>query len=100
MRPMRLAIGVCGWEGEALEALRQPSVSGEETALICPVCGREAAVDLCSYHQAAKENVLAAYLIWVKAYGGAEWKGYLSGIKRNVQTGQWAKEMAEYLEDA
>jgi hypothetical protein len=63
----------------------------------CPICGREAAADLCRYHAEAKERVQSAYPLWVKAYGGIEWRDYLDNVKRNPQTGQWAKEIAELL---
>ncbi|MDG6910484.1 MAG: hypothetical protein JRN08_08965 [Nitrososphaerota archaeon] len=63
----------------------------------CALCGREAIAELCPYHAAAKEKVHAAYPLWVKAYGTIEWKAYLDNVKRNVQTGQWAKEIAEFL---
>jgi hypothetical protein len=63
----------------------------------CRLCGREAAKDLCHYHVEAEEKVRAAYPLWVKAYGGMEWKDYLDMVKRNPQTGQWAKEIAEVL---
>jgi len=63
----------------------------------CPVCGRGTDADLCRYHTEAKEKVRAAYLLWVKAYGKIEWKDYLDNVKRNPQTGQWAKEIAELL---
>lgn len=63
----------------------------------CQICGRDAAADLCAYHQAAKEKVRAAYALWVNAYGRIEWKDYLDNVKRNPQTGQWAKEIAESL---
>ena len=64
----------------------------------CQICGRISNDELCSYHSAAKEKVVAAYPLWVKAYGGIDWKEYLDDVKRNVQTGLWAKELAEYLE--
>jgi hypothetical protein len=64
----------------------------------CVVCDREGISDLCAYHAAAKEKVEAAYPLWVKAYGKVEWKAYLDNVKRNVQTGQWAKEIAEFLQ--
>jgi hypothetical protein len=64
----------------------------------CLACQREAVDRLCIYHQAAKEKVESAYPLWVKAYGRIEWKDYLDNIKRNPQTGQWAKEIADILE--
>ncbi len=63
----------------------------------CLVCGSEAERDLCVYHSAAKEKVESTYPLWVKAYGRIEWKDYLDSVKRNPQTGQWAKEIAEFL---
>jgi len=63
----------------------------------CQICGREAATDLCHYHIQAEERVRTAYSLWVKAYGGIEWKEFLDNVKRNPQTGQWAKEIAELL---
>jgi hypothetical protein len=70
----------------------------EEEAVKCPLCGREASAGFCSYHLAAKERVEAAYPQWARAYGGMEWTEYLDNVKRNVQTGQWAKEIAEFLQ--
>jgi hypothetical protein len=64
----------------------------------CMACKREAVNDLCIYHQAAKERVVVGYPLWVKAYGEIEWKRYLDNVKRNPQTGQWAKEIADILE--
>ena len=83
-----------------MEALREPSVSweGSKKRLRCKLCEREAVTDLCRQHRIAKENLEAAYPRWVKAYGGMEWKDYLDNVKRNVQTGRWAKEIAEFLE--
>jgi len=66
----------------------------------CPICGREAVTDFCHYHTEAKENVLAAYPLWVKAYGNMEWKDFLDNVKRNPQTGQWVKEIAEILKES
>ncbi len=64
----------------------------------CPLCGREAPTGLCQYHEEAKAKVEAAYPLWVRAYGRMEWKEYLDNVKRNVQTGQWAKEIVEFLQ--
>ena len=78
--------------------LCQPSVPWEEENMKCRLCGREAPSDLCRYHEEAKERVKAAYPLWVRAYGRMEWEDYLDNVKRNAQTGQWAKEVAEVLE--
>ena len=80
-----------------MEALRQPQLPGEGEAMKCRVCGREAVTDLCRYHTEAKERVQMAYPLWVKAYGSMEWKDFLDNVKRSPQTGQWAKEIAEFL---
>jgi hypothetical protein len=64
----------------------------------CQLCEREAVFGLCLYHQAAKEKVEATYPLWVKAYGKIEWKDYLDNVKRNPQTGRWAKEVAGLME--
>ena len=66
----------------------------------CAICAREGVSGLCANHAAAKANVEACYPLWVKAYGRIEWKDYLDNVKRNVQTGQWAKETAEFLQGA
>jgi hypothetical protein len=81
-----------------MEALRQPHLSREEEAVKCLLCGREAVSDLCVYHSEARDRVKEAYPLWVKAYGRMEWKVYLDNVKRNVQTGQWAKEITEFLQ--
>jgi len=63
----------------------------------CPVCGREAVTDLCRYHVEAKGKVEVAYPHWVKAYGNMGWEDFLDNVKRNPQSGQWVKEIAEFL---
>ncbi len=63
----------------------------------CDVCGREGVSDLCAGHGAARENLKAAYPLWVRAYGGMEWKDYLDNVIHNVQTGRWVKEVAVLL---
>ena len=63
----------------------------------CQICGRAATGGLCRHHEAAKEKVQAAYPLWDRAYGRIGWKDYLDSVKRNPQTGQWAKEIAEFL---
>lgn len=83
-----------------MEALREPPVPCQRSqeGMKCRICEREAVTDLCAQHQTAKGNLEAAYPRWVRAYGGMEWKEYLDNVKRNVQTGRWAKETAEFLE--
>lgn len=65
----------------------------------CRVCGRAAKSDFCMHHQSAMDRVKEAYPLWAKAYGGMEWKAFLGNVKRNAQTGQWAREIAEFLEE-
>jgi len=79
-----------------MEAVCESRVPGEEE-MKCTICRREAVADLCAYHTEAREKVKGAYPAWVKAYGRIEWEDYLDKVKRNVQTGQWAKEIAELL---
>jgi hypothetical protein len=83
-----------------MEAVRESRMSIEEGEEVvkCRLCERAAVGELCVYHQEAMERVKEAYPIWVSAYGTIEWKDYLDNVKRNVQTGRWAKESAEFLE--
>jgi len=64
----------------------------------CRICGLEGESDLCPRHLRAKAAVEAAYPRWVRAYGGMDRKVYLDNVKRNPQTGQWAREIAGFLE--
>ncbi len=80
-----------------MAAVREHGMPWEEEAMKCSVCGREAVSGICRYHEEAAEKVKAAYPLWVRAYGRMEWKDYLDNVKRNPQTGQWAKEIAEFL---
>jgi hypothetical protein len=75
-----------------------PGKGRGEEKMKCRLCGREAVPDLCSYHEGAKRKVEAGYRLWTEAYGEMDWRDYLDKVKRNEQTGQWAKEIAEMLE--
>ncbi|MGD1054532.1 MAG: hypothetical protein ABR867_00405 [Nitrososphaerales archaeon] len=66
----------------------------------CKLCGREAVLNLCRYHEEAKRKLEAGYRLWAEAYGEMKWKDYLDKVKHNEQTGQWAKEIAAMLEDS
>ena len=92
-----LAGGLRDYKTPTVENLRQSGMPREKEVLKCRACGREAAPVLCRYHEEAEGRVRAAYPHWVKAYGRMEWKDYLDSVKRNPQTGQWAKEIAELL---
>ena len=63
----------------------------------CRACERQTDRELCQYHASAKEKLRAAYPLWVKAYGSMDWNEFLDNVKRDPQTGQWAKEMASVL---
>ncbi|HVP26951.1 MAG TPA: hypothetical protein VMT26_04730 [Candidatus Bathyarchaeia archaeon] len=63
----------------------------------CKICGREASRDrYCELHMKAYENVSKKYGVWKKALD-ISWKEYLSEIAKNSLTGEWAREVADYL---
>jgi hypothetical protein len=65
--------------------------------LKCTVCGKEAnEKTYCEPHAKAYANIIKKYDQWKKAMG-ISWKEYLSTIANNTLTGEWAKEVAEYL---
>jgi hypothetical protein len=47
-------------------------------------------------HLKAYENIVEKYDFWRKALK-TSWKEYLSEIEQNSLTGEWAKEVANYL---
>ena len=65
----------------------------------CRLCSRDATSDLCPYHEEARERVKSTYHQWVNAYGSIEWRDYLKRVVENVQTGDWAREAAEMLQE-
>jgi len=70
---------------------------GEEKGLKCKLCDRKAIENgYCKFHKKAYESIATKYDFWRKALG-ITWKEYLSEIAKNPLTGQWAREMAEYL---
>jgi hypothetical protein len=65
--------------------------------LNCKICDREAVEkDFCALHLKAYENIVKKYDFWRKALQ-ISWKEYLSEIQQNSLTGEWAKEVANYL---
>jgi len=65
--------------------------------LNCKACNREAGErDFCQLHLKAYENIVKEYDFWRKGLK-ISWKEYLSEIEENSLTGEWAKEVAEYL---
>jgi hypothetical protein len=63
----------------------------------CRLCRRESETgsSLCRYHQRARAALEEGYRAWKYAYGEMSWTEYLDSIKRNEDTGQWVKEVAE-----
>jgi len=65
--------------------------------LDCKVCSREAGdKDFCPSHLKAYEIIVRKYDFWRKALK-ITWQEYLVEIEKNSLTGEWAKEVAEYL---
>ncbi len=63
----------------------------------CKICNREAVrKGYCERHVKAYENVTKNYAVWNKAVE-LSWKEYLSEIAKNPVTGEWARDVAEYL---
>ena len=63
----------------------------------CKICNRESSKDnYCELHIKAYETIVKKYELWKKALENS-WKEYLSEIVKNPLTGEWAKEVAEYL---
>jgi hypothetical protein len=68
--------------------------------LDCKVCHRQAEkAGYCRLHAKGCQNVVKNYPVWKKALG-ISWKEYLSEITKNSLTGEWAKEVATYLEES
>ena len=65
--------------------------------LKCKVCSNEAGEkNYCESHIKAYENIVKKYDVWKKALE-VSWKEYLSEIAENPLTGEWAREVAQYL---
>jgi len=65
--------------------------------LKCQICSRKATdKDFCELHMKAYESITKKYAAWKKALE-ISWGEYLSEIAKNPLTGEWAKEVAEYL---
>lgn len=63
----------------------------------CLICCREAYQhDFCKFHYGAYVNVVQSYGSWKKGLNIA-WKDYLRELKQNCLTGEWARQIAEYL---
>jgi hypothetical protein len=69
----------------------------EVKVLKCKVCGVEAVEGgFCLVHSKAYENIVGTYSVWRKALK-IPWREYLSEIEQNPLTGEWVKEVANYL---
>jgi hypothetical protein len=65
--------------------------------LNCKICPRKPVKNgFCQTHLKAYENIVKKYDFWRKALK-ISWKEYLSKIEQNPLTGEWAKEVANYL---
>jgi hypothetical protein len=65
--------------------------------LNCKICPRKPVKNgFCQLHLKAYENIVGKYDFWRKALK-ISWKEYLSEITQNALTGEWAKEVANYL---
>lgn len=63
----------------------------------CKACNRDAGRrDFCQVHLKAYANIIETYDSWRKALK-ISWREYLSEIKGNPLTGEWAREVASYL---
>ncbi len=63
----------------------------------CKACDREVFEDnFCERHLKAYENIVEKYGCWTMALA-ISWREYLSEIEHNPVTGEWAKEVANYL---
>jgi hypothetical protein len=65
--------------------------------LKCAICNNEAGENhYCELHTKAYESMTKKYESWKKALE-ISWEEYLREIAKNPLTGEWAKEVAEYL---
>jgi hypothetical protein len=66
----------------------------------CKICSRETVKeDFCSFHLKANQNIIEKYQIWNNA-DPLTWCQYLCELQKNSLTGEWAKEVVEYLIEA
>jgi hypothetical protein len=63
----------------------------------CKICQRKAVTEkFCQIHLEAYENIIGKFPVWRKALK-ISWGEYLSEIEQNPLTGEWIKEVANYL---
>lgn len=63
---------------------------------ICPICGRDAQDEFCTYHKTASDNLKEMYNEWEKATG-LSWEKYLDKISEIEDTGRWVREIIEFI---
>ena len=74
-----------------------PFEESGEKSLTCLICQREVEDnELCSFHLAAYNSLVQQYETWKKALV-ISWKDYLRKVEMNSVTGDWAREVANYL---
>lgn len=64
----------------------------------CQICSEKRVKDsvYCEKHLLAYENLKKQYPYWKNAFQ-ISWQEYLRRVAENENTGQWAKEVADYL---
>lgn len=63
----------------------------------CKICRRDTEENgFCHLHSKAYKNVLEKFRVWTAA-SNVSWSQYLVEIQKNSLTGEWAKEVANYL---
>lgn len=63
----------------------------------CKLCNRETSEkEFCSFHEYALEKINKTYEFWKEALD-ITWKEYLSEIEKNALTGDWAKEVVDFI---
>ncbi|NIO37958.1 hypothetical protein GTO27_09680 [Candidatus Bathyarchaeota archaeon] len=63
----------------------------------CAICDKKAtAKGFCKLHAKAYNNIIKKFDEWKQAKE-ISWKEYLSEIAKNSLTGEWAREVTEYL---
>lgn len=63
----------------------------------CMICDKQASKKgYCERHKKAYDSIVRKFDGWKQALE-ISWKEYLSEIIKNPSTGEWAKEVAQYL---
>jgi hypothetical protein len=74
-----------------------PQKKDGEGKMKCKLCDKDEAENgYCELHNEAFKNIMEKYKFWKKGLE-ISWKKCLSVIAKNPLTGEYAKEVAEYL---